>query len=162
MIGSVRIVTEKERLQREQIRVIELRNSPAVGLRMRDELRFERRVVVLDVVRQVRLPKPMPIRQQVQPADHRVVGCENVTYERGCRSQQGTVPQVLDQLTSANGRLGLDGGPQRRPIWAALLKLCEVTDEGDSCIAHHQRLEHLPTDVPGRSQTRSQTRTTDQ
>lgn len=86
--GSIHIASAKDRLQYQQIRVIELWDRPAVGLRVRDELRVECHAALLDAVGHARVPKPLPVCQQVQSADRSVAEAENV-HARAWPSQPG-------------------------------------------------------------------------
>ncbi|MFJ1706307.1 hypothetical protein [Kitasatospora sp. NPDC088346] len=96
---SAGLVPEKCGHHRVQLTLAELRHGPALAPRVPDELGVEGHVVVLHVVGQVGMPEPVPVRHQVPPADHRPVGAEDVTHERGRGDQDRAVAQVLDEFT---------------------------------------------------------------
>lgn len=100
-------------------------------------------MMTLDILGQVGVPEPASVRQQVQLADHGIVGAQNVVHERGRGGQDRTSAQVLDQLASAFRFLGANGGPERRPVRPAVPKLSELTDERERLIDHPQRVEHV-------------------
>jgi hypothetical protein len=63
---------------------------------MCEEPLVERHVIALDVVGQIGVPEPVPVRQQVPPADHGMGRAEDIVYECGRGDQDCAVPQVPD------------------------------------------------------------------
>lgn len=110
---------------------------------VRDKPRVERHMMALDIVGQVRVPEPVPVGQQVQPADHCAAWAQHVMHERGRGGQDRTGTQVLDQLASVRRLLGANGGPERRAVRPTVPELLELSDERKRLIDHPQKVEHV-------------------